>query len=101
MSDVAGMMIADRNRRTLREKLEDLERGDSVRVVTESRDVLARVEENMQVRESVEFTERVVEVAVKVYGDSPTSHQTTAITWWKPGPVLLGDDERVKRLEIK
>lgn len=96
------MLIADRDRRSLREKLEDLHRGDSVRIVTDSRDVLARVEEDAVVREDVDVTERIVDVAIKVYGDSVAGHQHTAISWWEPGPVILGDEsEHVQRLEFK
>lgn len=86
-----------------REKLEDLERGDSLRVVTESSDVLARVETDARVREDVDFTEgAVVEASLKVYGDNQYEHETTAISWWEPGPVFIfAEEERVKRLEFK
>lgn len=101
---LAELMMGDvdRDTRSLREKLEDLERRDAVRLVTDSRDVLARVEEDVWVKEDVEVTDRVVEAAVKVYGDSPDDHQRTVISWWKPGPVLLGDEsEHVQRLEFR
>lgn len=106
MSDISiGELMAgdiDRDTRSLREKLEDLERGDAVRLVTDSRDVLARVEEDAWVKEEAEVTERVVEGVVKVYGDSPDEHQRTALSWWKPGPVILGDEsEHVQRLEFR
>lgn len=93
---------ADRDTRSLREKLRDLERGDSVRIVTESRDVLARVETDSEVSEDVDATKGVaVEASVKVYGDNQYDHETTSISWWQPGPVLIGIDERVNRLEFK
>ena len=97
------MAYGDRDTRTLREKLKVLERGDSVRIVTESRDVLARVETDARVREDVDFTEGVVvEASLKVYGDSSTDHQHTAISWWEPGPVFIfAEEERVDRLEFK
>lgn len=101
---LAELLMGDVDRRSLREKLEDLEEGDSVRLVTTSRDVLARVEEDTQVREDVDFTERVVETAIKVYADSSDGHFHTTISWWEPGPILLifdGEEERVKRLEFK
>jgi len=95
--------ITDRDRRSMREKVEDLEKGQTVRVVSETRDVLARVEEDTQVRESVDFTERAVEVLVKVYGDTQWDHYTSTISWWEPGPVLFGQDDfdRVERLEVR
>jgi|AntRauTorcE11898_2_1112593.scaffolds.fasta_scaffold02905_3 hypothetical protein len=96
------MNLGDRDTRSLRQKLQDLEEGDSVRIVTESRDVLARVEEDVQVREDVEVTERIVEALVKVYGDTQSDHEMEVISWWKPGPVILGDEkEHVERLEFK
>ena len=94
--------VVDRDTRSLREKLEDFERGDSVRIVTDSRDVLARVEEDAQVRRDVEVTERIIEVLVKVYGGNRFEHEMTSISWWEPGPMILGDEEEcVGRLEIK
>lgn len=99
--DLAELLIADIDRRSLRQKLQDFERGDSVRVVSEERDVLARVEGTRET-ESVDYTERVVEVPIKVYGDSPADHWRSVISWWEPGPVILGDEEeRVERLEVK
>jgi len=97
------MAYADRDTRTLREKLKDLERGHSIRVVTDSRDVLARVKEDARVREDVDVTDGVVvEAPLKVYDDSPPNHEHTAISWWEPGPVILGDEsEHVERLEFK
>lgn len=96
------MAYADRDTRTLRGKLRDLERGDSVRIVTDSRDVLARAETDSEVREDVDATEGVaIEASVKVYGDNQFEHETTAISWWEPGPVFIfADEERVERLEM-
>ena len=95
--------FADRDRRSMREKLEDLEEGQTVRVVTKTRDVLTRVEEDTLVREDVDVTERIVEVFVKVYGDTEWDHYTSTISWWEPGPVLFGqgDFDRVERLEVR
>jgi hypothetical protein len=99
---LAELLIGDVDRRSLREKLEGLEEGDSVRLVTDSRDVLARVEEDTQVRGEVDFTARVVETPVTIYADTPSGHQHTIISWWEPGPVILTDEEEhVKRLEVK
>lgn len=101
-TSLAEMLIADRDRRSLSEKLEDLERGDSVCILTNSRDALARVEEDALVREDVDVTERIVDVPIKVYGDSSSDHEHTVISWWQPGPIILGDEsEHVERLEIK
>ena len=101
--DLAEMLVADRDtRRSLRDKIPELERGQSVRIVTSERDVLARVERDARVVEDVDFTTRVVEVPVKIYGDNRHEHEKTVISWWEPGPILLGDDtEHVQRLEIQ
>ena len=97
------MGYADWDTRRLREKLEDLERGDSVRLVTDSRDTLARVEKDTQVREDVDCTERILEAPVKVYADSPEGHFHTVISWLEPGPILLivDGEERGERLDFK
>lgn len=102
-ADLGLMGHTNRDTRTLREKLEDLERGDTLRIVTDSRDVLARAETDARVREDVDFTEGVaIEASVKVYGDNQFEHETTAISWWEPGPVFIfADEERVERLEFK
>jgi hypothetical protein len=98
------LFFAGRDRRGIREKLEDLEAGDTVRVVSEERDVLARVDEDTQVREDVDVTDRIVETQITVYGDRPCDHVITSLSWWEPGPVMLAWHdhlERVDRLEFK
>jgi hypothetical protein len=52
-----------------------------VLVVSEMWDMLARVEEDVQVRESLDFTELTVEVLVKVCEDTQWDHYTSTLSW--------------------
>jgi hypothetical protein len=90
--------------REIVDALQDFDGGKSLRVVTEERDVLARVDEDVVVREDVEVTDRIVEAQVTVYGDTRRDHVITSLSWWDPGPVMLawrGNLERVERLEVR
>lgn len=49
-----------------------------------------------------EYQSSVDDATVKVYGDSPARHSHSVISWWEPGPVILGEEsETVEQLEFK
>lgn len=79
--------------------LEEIEEGDSLRVVTSEEDLLARANEDACEHEWGH--DRVVLVQVTVYGDTRCDHEVSILSWWEQGLVMLGEDnfEPVERFD--
>ena len=104
MSDVAEVFIADtsneaRTTSEIVDLMQELEEGNSVRVVSETQDVLARVDANVDAWRDWE-DDLIIEVPLKVYGDSRLEHRRDCLAWIGFGPVDFGVPERAERERV-
>jgi len=106
MSDLTDFIVDRSNEaRTLDEivkLMQDLEEGDTVRVVSASQDVMARVVNEVEVWRDWE-DDLIVEVPVKIYGDTEYEHRRDYLAWIGFGPVdfsIPGEAERERVDEV-
>jgi len=104
MSDIAAHIVADRSGEAqttgeIVDLMQGLEEGDTVRVVSASQDAMARVVGEVEEWRDWE-DDLIVEVPLKIYGDSRLEHRRDCLAWIGFGPVDFGVSGRAERERV-